>query len=90
MSKFVFTAMFRVIITQPPLNFRFSVAHRRGKKIIVILQEDVTKEDIPPSTLSDFVQNKRLVSFKSIPIIYENVLEITQNASIYTNMCLFE
>ena len=39
--------------------------------------------------LSDFVRNKRLVSFKSIPIIQENVHEITQNASIYTSMCLF-
>ena len=61
MSKFVFTAMFRLIITQPPLNFRFSVAHRRGKKIIVILQEDVTKEDMP-LTLSDFIQNYTYLS----------------------------
>ena len=61
MSKLVFTAMFLFFLTQPPLDFRFSLAQRRGKKIIVILQEDVTKEDMP-STLSDFIQNYTYLS----------------------------
>merc|ERR1712062_68283 len=39
----------------------FSLAQRRGKKIIVILQEDVTKEDMP-LTLSDFIQNYTYLS----------------------------
>ena len=28
-------------------NFRFSVAHSGGKRMIVILKEDVTQEDMP-------------------------------------------